>query len=309
MQTVIGSTGIIGRLTAKELIRYTDKIRLVSRNPVRVNNSDELLQADVTDINQMREAVSGSDVVYMTIGLAYNIKIWETQWPVIIRNVITACLENNSKLVFFDNIYSLGYVNGWMKEDTIMKPVSRKGYVRKKLTEMIINAVEKNNLNAIILRGADFYGYNTLSFINLMVFERLSRGKKPQWLVNDMVKHSFTYTPDAGRAMAILGNTPDAYNQIWHAPTDNDVLNGKEIIALCEEAFGVKTGYSVIKKPVLKLIGLFNINIKESIEMLYQNEFDYLFDSSKFEKRFNIKPTMYKDGIYETTKFMENKRS
>lgn len=308
MQTIIGSTGIIGRLTAKELTRYTDKIRLVSRNPVKVNLNDELFKADVTDINQMREAVSSSEVVYLTVGLAYSTKVWETQWPVIIQNVITTCLENNSKLVFFDNIYSLGYVKGWMKEDTPTKPVSRKGLIRKKLTEMIMNAVEKNNLNAIILRGADFYGYNTLSFINLMVFEKLFKGKKPQWLVNDMVKHSFTYTPDAGRAMAILGNTPQAYNQIWHAPTDNGVLNGKEIIGLCEEAFGVKTGYSVLQKSALKLIGLFNSNIKESIEMLYQNEFDYLFDSSKFEKIFNIKPTTYKDGINETVKLIKNKR-
>jgi len=40
--------------------------------------------------------------------------------------------------------------------------------------------------------------------------------------------------------------------------------------------------------------------------MLYQNEYDYLFDSTKFEKTFNFTPTSYKDGIAETVRSMKN---
>ena len=53
MQTILGSTGIIGTELAKSLTQYTNKIRLVSRNPKNVNPTDELVLADFTDVNQV----------------------------------------------------------------------------------------------------------------------------------------------------------------------------------------------------------------------------------------------------------------
>ena len=47
------------------------------------------------------------------------------------------------------------------------------------------------------------------------------------------------------------------------------------------------------------MAGLFNPLAKESVEMLYQYEDDYLFDSSDFEKRF-FKATDYHTGIKES---------
>ena len=42
MQTILGSGGAIGISLAKELMNYTNQIRLVSRNPKKVNETDEL---------------------------------------------------------------------------------------------------------------------------------------------------------------------------------------------------------------------------------------------------------------------------
>jgi hypothetical protein len=39
--------------------------------------------------------------------------------------------------------------------------------------------------------------------------------------------------------------------------------------------------------------------------MFYQNDSDYLFDSSKFEKAFNFKATPYSQGIQETVQSMK----
>jgi nucleoside-diphosphate-sugar epimerase len=36
--------------------------------------------------------------------------------------------------------------------------------------------------------------------------------------------------------------------------------------------------------------------------MYYQYDHNYIFDSSKFEKAFNFKPTSYEDGIKELSK-------
>lgn len=305
MQTILGSTGVIGTELAKSLTQYTDKIRLVSRNPKSVNSTDQLVIADLTNPEQVLNAVEGSDVVYLTAGLQYKINIWQTQWPIIMKNVISACKTHKAKLVFFDNVYAYGLVKGWMKEDTLVNPVSKKGEVRAQIAQMIMNEVERGSLDAIIARAADFYGPNTpLSFATVTVFQNLKRGKKAQWFIDANKKHSMTYTPDAGKATAILGNTSSAYNQIWHLPTDKNALTGKEFIELTAKAFGVEPRYTVLKKWMIQVVGTFIPVVKESIEMLYQNEHDYLFESTKFEKAFNFTPTSYRDGIAETVKSM-----
>lgn len=305
MQTILGSSGIIGTELAKSLLQYTDKIRLVSRKPKLVNPTDQLVIADLTNAQQVLSAVEGSQVVYLTVGLQYKISVWQKQWPIIMQNVIAACKTHKAKLVFFDNVYVYGLVNGWMKEDTRVNPISKKGEVRAQIAQMIMSEVEKGNLDAIIARAADYYGPNTpLSFVTVTVFNNYKKGKKAQWFIDANKKHSMTYTPDAGKATALLGNTNSAYNQVWHLPTDKNVLTGKEFIEHAAKEFGVKPNYTVLKMWMIQMAGYFIPVVKESIEMLYQNENDYLFDSTKFEKAFNFKPTSYQNGIAATVNSM-----
>ena len=301
MQTILGSSGIIGTELAKNLADYTDKVRLVSRNPKKIDPSNEIFQADLLDAGQTKKAVAGSEVAYLTAGLKYDIKVWETQWPVVMRNVIEACKIHNTKLVFFDNVYMYGKVNGWMTEETEVNPISRKGEVRAKIAGMILEEVKKGELKALIARSADFYGPNTkTSFINFMIIDNLKKGKKAQLLISDKFKHSLTYTPDAGKGTAILGNTESAYNQIWHLPTGRNVLNMRGLVELAAKELGVKPGITCLSKTMLCLVGMFNGVVREVVEMLYQYDSDYLFSSEKFEKAFNLKPTGYAEGIKET---------
>jgi short-subunit dehydrogenase len=44
-QTILGAGGAIGIELAKSLKEYTSDIRLVSRNPTKINSSDELFSA------------------------------------------------------------------------------------------------------------------------------------------------------------------------------------------------------------------------------------------------------------------------
>jgi len=307
MQTILGSTGTIGNILARSLTQYTDKVRLVSRNPKGINEGDELVSADLLNTDDTMKAVEGSDVVYLTLGMKYDIKVWRTQWPKLIRNVLDACKKNNSKFVFFDNIYIYGKVDGWITEDSPVKPDSEKGKVRAELHKMIMNEAEQGNLKAIIARAADFYGPDTpLGFVNILVFDNYKKGKKAQWMLDVNKKHTFTYSPDAGKGTAILGNTESAYNQVWHLPTDKKVLTGKEFIELAAKAFGVKPEYTVLRKWMLSMVGLFVKEIKENNEMLYQNNSDYLFDSTKFENAFNFQPTSYEEGIKLTAESMKS---
>ena len=163
---------------------------------------------------------------------------------------------------------------------------------------MIMDAVEKKNLTALIARAADFYGPdNKNSALTIMVAENFLKGKKAQVMGNPNKIHTYTYTPDAAKATALLGNTPDAYNQEWHVPTTKEKLTTLEWIELIASELKTEVKIQKVTKVMLQLLGLFVPMMREFPEMLYQSEQDYIFDSSKFEKRFGIVATTPKEGV------------
>jgi nucleoside-diphosphate-sugar epimerase len=213
------------------------------------------------------------------------------------NNVIEACIRNKCKLVFFDNVYMYGKVDGAMTEDSPVNPISKKGEVRAHIAEMLMSTADSGEIDALIVRSADFYGpkaFNSASY--MMVLDKLKNRKKASWIINDKVIHSATFTPDAAKGTALLGNTADTYNQIWHLPTDPEPITGKQFVELAAEAFGVEARYNVLSMWMMKMVGLFNSDVKEILEMMYQQEFDYYFDSSKFNNRF-FQPTNYRAGL------------
>jgi nucleoside-diphosphate-sugar epimerase len=299
MQTILGANGTIGSVLAKELRNYTDKIRLVSRNPRKVNESDELFPADLSQEGIVDKAVEGSDVVYLVVGFDYKLKVWEDKWPRLMRETIDACIRYNARLVFFDNIYMYDIkAIPHMTEDSPVNPPSRKGAVRKMIAQMILDEVKAGKLMALIARSADFYGPgNEKSFVTEVVYKNIKKGKSANWFLDADKKHSFTFTPDAAKATAMLGNTNDAYNQVWHLPTDKNTLTGRELIELFSKEMDSKTKISVLPLWLLKVLGIFIPLMKEMPEMMYQYNRDYFFDSSKFEKRFSFKTTTYQEGV------------
>ena len=299
MQTIIGSGGTVALPLAVELKKYVDQIRLVSRNPKKVNETDELFPLDVNDLARIDKAISGSEVVFVTIGFDYNLKVWQKTWPPFMRTVIDACKAHDAKLVFFDNVYM--YAKSaipYMTEQSPLQPPSKKGMVRKQLHEMIMNEAEKGHLAALIARSADFYGPDTSKSVLIeTAAKNLVKGKKAQAFGNIDKIHTYTFTPDAGRATALLGNTPDAYNQVWHVPTTKEKLTTRQWIGLIANELNMHPKIQKVPTWMLSIIGLFIHELKEFPEMMYQNEMDYIFDSTKFEKRFGLAATAPKDGV------------
>ena len=163
---------------------------------------------------------------------------------------------------------------------------------------MILNEVEKGKLNALIARSADFYGPdNKNSVLKIMVIDNLMKGKKAQSFGSPDKIHTFTYTPDAAKATAVLGNTPDAYGQEWHVPTTKEKLTTRQWIELIARELQTEAKIQEVPAFMIKLLGIFIPVMREFPEMLYQYEQDYVFDSSKFEKRFGITATPPEEGI------------
>lgn len=302
MQTILGANGTIGKLLARELMSYTDRVRLVSRKPRKVNETDELMAADLTEPGAVDRAVKGSEVVYLVVGFEYKAKVWEEKWPPLMRNTIDACAKHGAKLVFFDNVYMYDRDQiSHMTEETAVNPPSRKGEVRKRISEKLLEAAREGWIEALIARSADFYGPdNNNNFITQMVMKNFREGKKAMWFVGSEFRHSFTYTPDAARATALLGNTPDAYGEVWHLPTESHPVTGREMITMIASEMGVEPKISLLPKFMIRPLGLFIPIMKEMREMIYQYDRDYFFDSSKFTRRFNISATPYAEGIKAT---------
>ena len=298
MHTILGAGGPIANALTAELIEANQQIRLVSRRPITPANANvKWHKADLTNAAEVMQATKGSTIIYLCAGLVYNKTIWQQQWPVIMQNVINAAKENSARLIFFDNVYMYGLVKGPMLETEIYNPASVKGEVRAKIATQLMDEVKAGNLQASIARAADFYGTDgTNSVLDNMVLSKFAKGERAMWLGKPDTLHSFTYVPDAGKAMYLLGQRPDADNQIWHLPTA-PAITGKQIMEIAANTFNTKARYMAVNKLMLQMIGLFNKPVKDSVEMHYQFNHDYVFTSDKFEKAFNVKPTSYQQGI------------
>ncbi|MFE1210285.1 NAD-dependent epimerase/dehydratase family protein [Streptomyces albidoflavus] len=302
MHTVLGANGPIGEELARELYRgFTRDIRLVSRSPRKIHGTDQLVTADLTDPEATDRAVEGSEVAYLTVGLPMDSGLWERQFPTMMRNVIDACEKHGTKLVFFDNTYMYPGTTTPQTEATGSEPNGRKGRVRAGIATMLLEAMRAGRVDAVICRAPEFYGPGkTKSLTNSLVFDRIKAGKRPLVPVSAKTLRSLIWTPDASRAMALIGNTPDAYGQTWHLPVDQHRLTYAGLVQVAEEVTGRRIRYTVLPLALFTAGGRFVGPLGEVRELLPRYRGDNIFDTSKFATRFpDFVVTSYREGITE----------
>lgn len=302
MQTILGASGPIGRELALSLKHaFSDDIRLVSRRPQKVNETDQLHAADLLDAEQTRRAVAGSEIVYLTAGLPMDTRLWQAQWPTMMRNTIEACATHGAKLVFFDNTYLYPQTAEPQTESTAFQPYGAKGRVRAAIASDLLAAMAQGRVQGLICRAPEFYGPGlTQSITNRAVIELLLQGRPAKLLLRDDTLRSLIWTPDASRAMAWLGNTPDAFGQTWHLPCDDERLTYRQFVELAAEIFGTAARYRIVTRWQLALAGLFSRQLRDAAELLPRYAVDNLFVSDKFKQRFPaFAVTPYRQGLMQ----------
>lgn len=300
MQTILGANGQIAVELARELRRsYTSDLKLVSRNPRKVNETDALASADLLDPRQTAQAVDGSDIVYFTAGLPPDTERWERQFPTMLRNALVASRAAGAKFAYFDNTYMYPQDDRLLTEETPFDPVGRKGRVRARMAGMVLEEMARGEIPVLIGRAPEFYGPGkTQSFTNALVTDRLKAGKVPRVPKRDDTLRTLIWTPDASRALAVLGNTPDAYGQTWHLPCCDDRPTYRQFVTMACEVFGEPVSYKVVGDWAFTLAGIFSPQIREIRELLPRYEQDNLFASSKFKDRFpKFEITTYREGL------------
>jgi len=218
---------------------------------------------------------------------------------VIVQNVIDACKKHKAKLVYFDNTYMYPQNDNTLTEQTAFAPVGMKGKVRASIATMILEEIKSKNIEALICRAPEFYGPGkTQSITNSLIFVNIRKSKSLKVLLNADTLRTLIWSPDASKATALLGNTPDAFGQTWHLPCDDNRLTYRHFIALISEVYGQQFQYNVLNELTLKIGSIFNKQLKEIRELLPRYEHNNIFDSSKFKQRFpDFTVTTYKQGI------------
>ncbi|MCE4026878.1 NAD-dependent epimerase/dehydratase family protein [Microbacterium sp. Au-Mic1] len=300
MQTILGANGQIAIGLARELGRaHAADLRLVSRNPRKVNDVDDTRSADLLDAAQTRSAVAGSETVYFTAGLPADTALWEAQFPTMLRNALDATKAAGARFAYFDNTYMYPQDARVQTEDTPFEPVGPKGRVRAAMARMVLDEMARGDIPVLIARAPEFYGPGrTQGFTNSLVIDRLKAGKSPLVPVRDDRRRTLIWTPDASRALAVLGSAPDAYGQTWHLPVDAQHPTYREFVRLAADVFEHDPAYRVVPEWVLRAGGMVNRQAREIRELLPRYRHDNLFDSGKFQDRFpEFAVTTYPEGM------------
>ena len=292
IHTVLGANGAIGKAVIKELEIRQLQIRKVSTKPIWV-------QADLLSKIDAEKAIDGSSYVYLCIGLPYSAKVWETQWPQIMQNVIDACEKAQAKLIFLDNTYM--YASPLpvpFDERTPQNPNSKKGKARKQTADLMIKALRDNKIKGLIGRSADFYGEGAVnSPFYISFLDRMLQNIGPKTLGSADIVHTYANVLDNGRALVELALNDDCYGEVWHLPVGEPITkNG--MLAIFNERTGGNFKMSVMPTLLKKILPIFIPIMAEAKEMDYQFEQKYVMSDNKFRKRFpNFKVSSYQDGV------------
>ncbi|MBD3297080.1 MAG: NAD-dependent epimerase/dehydratase family protein, partial [candidate division Zixibacteria bacterium] len=267
---ILGAGGAIGQVLAHESISQGESVKLVSRREHTLPGAVST-QADLLDRQQTVDAIEPNAIVYLLAGLPYRASAWQTMWPTLMANVIAGCQAKDARLIFFDNIYMYGRVEGAITEDAPINPCSKKGEVRARIAEDLLSEARNGNLYATIARAADFYGpfADTTSVPYLLMIKRLAAGKSAQVLVDPDRVHSYTFTGDCGKALYHLSRSDNANATVWHLPTARPALTSRQFIDMVAQQLNVKPKTTVLRKWMVRLAGLFDAQTRELHEMLY----------------------------------------
>ncbi len=303
---VIYGSGPLGLWTARHLLSLGKQVRMVNRRgripamPAEV----EALTGDAFDRKDVVRLTAGAQAVYQCAQPLYY--EWVKYFPSLQEAMIQGVSENGGRLIVSENLYQYGEPRGSvLTEDSPLLAANRKGRVRKKMTEALFEAHAKGKIRVAAARGSDFFGPDEPIKTGLIFIPALT-GKTVNLLGRTDRLHTFTYTSDFGKALAILGTDDRGLGKAWHVPSPPPVTQ-KKFLEEIEKNIGKKIRFRTAGGLMLGVMGLFSPLMRELPEMLFQWNEDFVMDSTRFQNTFGMKPTSFSDAIRLTVDFSRGK--
>jgi nucleoside-diphosphate-sugar epimerase len=298
MNVILG-TGPLGMSVMRELVARNEPVRMVSFNGrAPVPQGVRLDSANLMDKEQAIEATKGSKVIYQCAQPPYH--KWGEMFIPFQDNIIAGAIVAGAKLVAAENMYMYGLVRGGMHENLPYAAVTKKGQVRAEMTRKLKKLHREGTLQVTMGRGADFFGPNVHnSSVGSRLFNPIVKGKACTVMGNPDRKHTYTFIDDFAKALVKLSQHDDAFGQVWHVPNAATVTT-REFVEMAYRIAGFPAAIRTMGKGMLRLGGLFIPEAKESIEMYYQFDEDFIVESSKFSKRFGVVATPLELALEKT---------
>lgn len=307
LHVVFGATGGIGRAVVEELVRRGRRVRAVSRDGARVDGA-EPMAADASQPDAATAAAAGAAVVYHCVNPGY------TQWPELLppvsRSILQAAEAAGAKLVYADNLYAYGPVEGPLREDLAAAATGRKGRTRVAVADEMLAAQRAGRVRVAIGRASDYYGLNGAnSNAGEPVFGRAVAGKRPAWNGRLDQPHTLHFLPDLARGLVALADHRRADGDLWHLPAAPP-LTAQQFFDLVFEAAGRPTPAraQTLSPPMLAIAGIFSPLMRELRETAYQFREPFVIDSSKFERAFgHFDATPHREAIDHTVRWFRSR--
>lgn len=296
---VVLGTGPLGLAVARHLAERGEPARAVNRSGRSdVPGEVEVLAANVAEVSEVKRVCDGASVVYHCANPPYA--RWPELHPPLMEAIIEGAASAGAKLVFGDNLYAYGPVDGPLTEDLPHRARGPNGRTRALIAEALMAAHGAGRVRAAIGRGSDFFGPHAHeSTVGDRVFARAVAGKPAQVLGDPDAPHTVTYIDDFARALVTLGERDEALGQVWHVPNDETVTTRRFVGMVFAEVGGTPR-VRTAPRWGLALAGLFNPTLRAVREQLYQSERPWVVDSGKFERAFGWRATPLPEAVRPT---------
>ncbi|MGY1696785.1 NAD-dependent epimerase/dehydratase family protein [Geodermatophilus sp. SYSU D00814] len=300
---VIFGTGAIGLAVLDALRRRGESARLVNRSgAARVPGDVEVVGGDARDPAFTSEVARGAGVVYQTLNPPYP--EWTAQFPRLQTGVLIAAAAVGARLVSMENVYTYGRPAGRvLTEDLPDGAHTIKGRLRGRMARELLVAHDAGRVEVAIGRASDYFGPRGGAQSNLgdRVFPAALAGKTASVFGDPDQPHTYTYIPDIGEGLAVLGEHPDAPGQVWHLPNDPDTRTTRQLVDIVYRQAGHPAGRLRAMPPrLLCALGLVNPTLRELVEMQYQFAEPFVVDSSTTADKLGVQATPLEQAVADT---------
>jgi nucleoside-diphosphate-sugar epimerase len=300
---VIFGTGAIGLATLDALRRRGETARMINRSgAAAVPDGVEVIGGDARDPRFTTAVAQGARVVYQTLNPPYD--QWTQQFPVLQAGVLAAAEAAGARLVSMENVYMYGRPAGRpLTEDREYAAHTRKGTLRGRMARDLLAAHAAGRVEVAIGRASDYFGPRGGAQSNLgdRLFPAALTGSTATVLGDPDEPHTYTYIPDIGEGLAVLGEHADAPGHVWHLPNDPHTRTTRQLVDTVYGLAGSSPAkLRVIRPYQLRVAALVFRTLRELLEMQYQFAEPFIVDSSTIASRLGVHATALDEALAGT---------